>query len=183
MRVAGPRSLVQPPEPPPPALADDPRGVAHNESVSEQPSPPASVSTSLSLDDQLCFALYSASRAVTSAYRPLLDKLGLTYPQYLAMLVLWERGSAPVKDVGAALDLDYSTLSPLLKRLEAAGLVRRERRADDERSVLVTVTEQGRRLRREAEGVRVSIGRAFGMTEEEAERLRRRLREIADRMA
>src|ERR1700716_965582 len=98
---------------------------------------------SLLLDDQLCFALYAASRAVTNRYRPLLDELDLTYPQYLVMLVLWQHGAVSVKDVGAALHLDYGTLTPLIKRLEAAGLVRRERRADDERSVAVSLTEQG----------------------------------------
>src|SRR5207248_10850913 len=90
---------------------------------------------SLLLDDQLCFALYAASRAVTARYRPLLDELGLTYPQYLVMLVLWEQDSISVRDLGASLQLESSTLSPLLKRLEANGLLRRERRAEDERSV------------------------------------------------
>jgi DNA-binding transcriptional ArsR family regulator len=98
---------------------------------------------SLLLDEQLCFALYAAQRAVTAAYRPLLDELGLTYPQYLVLLVLWERGETTVKELAAALRLDYGTVSPLLKRLEAAGLVRRERSARDERSVLVAVTGRG----------------------------------------
>src|SRR5258708_25930433 len=83
----------------------------------------------LALDRQLCFALYAASRAVTALYRPLLDALGLTYPQYLVMLVLWEQESVLVKELGAALQLDYGTLTPLLKRLETHGLLRRERRA------------------------------------------------------
>src|ERR671925_402329 len=95
---------------------------------------------SLLLDDQLCFALYAASRAVTNSYRPLLDELGLTYPQYLVMLVLWEHDAVPIKDVGAALELDYGTLTPLSKRLEASGLVQRQRRPDDERTVQVTLT-------------------------------------------
>lgn len=90
---------------------------------------------SLLLDDQLCFALYAASRAVTARYRPLLDALQLTYPQYLVMLVLWEQDSISVRDLGTALQLESSTLSPLLKRLEANGLLRRERRPEDERSV------------------------------------------------
>lgn len=137
----------------------------------------------LSLDDQICFALYAASRAVTSAYRPLLDQLGLTYPQYLVMLVLWERGSVPVKDLGAALYLDYGTLSPLIKRLESAGLVRRERRPDDERSVLVTLTEKGSELRQGAACVPASIARVFGVTAQEATALRARLMEIAERIA
>ncbi len=102
---------------------------------------------SLLLDEQLCFALYAAQRALTAAYRPLLDELGLTYPQYLVLLVLWERGETPIKDLATALHLDYGTLSPLLKRLESAGLVHRERAAHDERSVLVACTERGTALR------------------------------------
>jgi DNA-binding MarR family transcriptional regulator len=94
---------------------------------------------SLLLDDQLCFALYAASRAVTARYRPLLDELGLTYPQYLVMLVLWEQDSISVRDLGHALQLESSTLSPLLKRLEASGLLRRERRPEDERSVALAI--------------------------------------------
>lgn len=99
---------------------------------------------SLLLDDQLCFALYAASRAVTARYRPLLDELGLTYPQYLVMLVLWDRDGSTVSDLGKALQLESSTLSPLLKRLEAAGLLRRERRPDDERSVALYLTDSRR---------------------------------------
>src|SRR5882762_9322837 len=104
----------------------------------------------LRLRSQLCFALYAASRAVTGLYRPLLDELGLTYPQYLVLLVLWENGECPVKDLGSALHLDYGTLSPLLKRLEANGLIRRERRPDDERSVRIALTEAGSTLRERA---------------------------------
>jgi MarR family transcriptional regulator, organic hydroperoxide resistance regulator len=102
------------------------------------------------LDDQLCFALYSASRAVTAAYRPLLDDLGLTYPQYLVLLVLWEEQPCTVSHLGARLHLDSGTLSPLLKRLEAAGYLRRERAADDERRVEVTLTDAGRALEERA---------------------------------
>src|SRR3954469_22836175 len=92
------------------------------------------------VDDLLCFALYAASRAVTAAYRPLLHDLGLTYPQYLVMVALWERGSMPVKDLGDALQLDYGTLTPLLKRLESAGLITRRRRLDDRGSVQVRLS-------------------------------------------
>ncbi|MER6990672.1 MarR family transcriptional regulator [Saccharopolyspora hirsuta] len=104
----------------------------------------------LTLDRQLCFALYSASRAFTNLYRPFLGELGLTYPQYLVMLVLWERESLAVKELGAALRLDSGTLSPLLKRLEARGLVVRERSSDDERSVFVALTGEGRDLKERA---------------------------------
>lgn len=104
----------------------------------------------LALDRQVCFALYAASRAVTAAYRPLLEPLGLTYPQYLVMLVLWERGAQSVREIGHALHLDSGTLSPLLKRLEANGLLERTRSAADERRVLVELTDEGRALRARA---------------------------------
>lgn len=107
----------------------------------------------LALDQQVCFALYTASRAVTARYRPLLDELGITYPQYLVLLVLWEQDARTVKELGAALRLDSSTLSPLLKRLEAAGLVARTRRTDDERSVTIRLTETGGALRERARAV------------------------------
>ncbi|MFC0547008.1 MarR family winged helix-turn-helix transcriptional regulator [Kutzneria chonburiensis] len=121
----------------------------------------------LLLKDQLCFSLYAASRSVTALYRPMLDELGLTYPQYLVLLVLWEHGTSPVKDLGNALQLDYGTLSPLLKRLEANGLVRRTRRADDERSVAVALTDEGVALRDRALSVPPVIGTAMGLKEEE----------------
>ncbi|BBX49413.1 MarR family transcriptional regulator [Mycolicibacterium poriferae] len=100
----------------------------------------------LRLEDQLCFALYSASRAVSSAYRPLLDELNLTYPQYLVLLVLWEDEACSIGQLGDRLHLDSGTLSPLIKRLEAAGLVRRQRSVTDERRVDVTLTADGRAL-------------------------------------
>ena len=117
----------------------------------------------LRLRHQVCFALYSASRAVTSRYRPILDRLGLTYPQYVALLVLWERGDTTVKDLGAALMLDSGTLSPLLKRLEAAGLVERRRNAADERSVVVGLTAGGVALKRRAVGVPEEIASMTGL--------------------
>ncbi|MCX4911378.1 MarR family winged helix-turn-helix transcriptional regulator [Streptomyces sp. NBC_00878] len=122
---------------------------------------------SLLLDDQLCFALYAASRAVTARYRPLLDELGLTYPQYLVMLVLWEQDAISVRDLGNALQLESSTLSPLLKRLEANGLLWRERRAEDERSVALRLTDAGARLRDRADTVPLAIGDAMGLTPEQ----------------
>jgi DNA-binding MarR family transcriptional regulator len=128
--------------------------------------------SSLTLDEQLSFALYAASRAVINAYRPLLRELGLTYPQYLVMLVLWERGDCLIKDLGTVLRLDYGTLSPLLKRLEAAGLIRRARRAEDERSVQVMLTDKGTALRQEAEAVPMFIGDALGLDSESLAALR-----------
>lgn len=102
------------------------------------------------LDDQLCFALYSASRAVTAIYRPLLDELNLTYPQYLVLLVLWDEEPCTVGHLGARLHLDSGTLSPLLKRLQAAGHVCRDRSADDERRVQISLTASGRALEERA---------------------------------
>jgi len=127
------------------------------------------------LDKQVCFALYAASRAATARYRPILDRFGLTYPQYVALLVLWERGETTVKDLGAALMLDSGTLSPLLKRLETAGLVRRRRDADDERSVVVSLTKAGGALQIEAAGVPAELARATGMSPSELKALRETL--------
>ena len=135
------------------------------------------------LDDQLCFALYSASRAVTAAYRPVLAELELTYPQYLVMLALWERGEVPMKDLGTVLGLDYGTLSPLVKRLESAGLLRRVRQPEDERLVMVAATERGEALRERAEQVPTAMGRRYGLTADEAGRLRDQLRELVDRLS
>ncbi|UOZ09319.1 MarR family winged helix-turn-helix transcriptional regulator [Amycolatopsis sp. WQ 127309] len=118
---------------------------------------------SLRLDDQLCFGLYSASRAVTSLYRVVLAELDLTYPQYLVMLALWEQDDRLVKELGAELNLDSGTLSPLLKRLHAAGLVLRNRQVDDERAVMVSLSDAGKALRAKAVGVPDAIGDAMGL--------------------
>lgn len=134
----------------------------------------------LHLSNQVCFALYRASRAIIQLYRPALDELGLTYPRYLVMLVLWERGPISVKDLGAALDLDSGTLSPLLKRLEAAGLVTRSRRADDERSVDVGLTAAGRLLKVRAESIPQRIACATELRGDELVALRSTLKALAD---
>ncbi len=107
----------------------------------------------LLLGNQLCFAVYSAGHAFNRAYKPLLDRLGLTYPQYLVMLVLWERDGVPVKDIGERLLLDSGTLTPLLKRLEAAELVKRSRSTEDERQVLIALTSRGQALKEKARKV------------------------------
>ncbi|WP_431958843.1 MarR family winged helix-turn-helix transcriptional regulator [Actinacidiphila sp. bgisy160] len=141
---------------------------------------------SLLLDDHFCFTLYAASRAVTGVYRPLLDAVGLTYPQYLVMVVLWEHRTVTVKDLVAALHLDYGTLTPLIKRLEAHGLLRRQRRADDERVVEVALTPEGTALRERIRAVPLAIGEAMGLTREEigtAQDLLRRLTANVDRHA
>src|ERR1700756_4474597 len=117
---------------------------------------------SLALDDQLCFKLYAASRGVTRAYKPMLDQLGLTYPQYLVMLVLWEWQAAAVsqptvKALGERLMLDSGTLTPLLKRLEQLALVRRQRSAQDEREVHLSLTDEGRHLRDQVQPLKARL--------------------------
>jgi MarR family transcriptional regulator, organic hydroperoxide resistance regulator len=130
------------------------------------------------VDDLLCFALYAASRAVTGAYRPLLDDLGLTYPQYLVMVSLWERDRVPVKELAETLQLDYGTLSPLLKRLESAGLLTRQRRADDERSVQVALTENGAALRSQARCVPGAMADLMGLSDREFNQLLKALHRL-----
>jgi DNA-binding MarR family transcriptional regulator len=117
---------------------------------------------SLALDEQLCFALYAASRAMTARYRPMLEAIGLTYPQYLVMLVLWDDGPSTVSQIGSRLRLDSGTLSPLLKRLEQHGLITRRRRADDERSVEIRLTDDGAALRGKAEAVPQEMCQVLG---------------------
>lgn len=111
----------------------------------------------LRLDNQICFAVYSAAHAFNRVYKPLLDRLGLTYPQYLVMLVLWEADGVPVKEIGERLFLDSGTLTPLLKRLETAGLIKRTRSTEDERQVLIDLTAQGHALKEKARAVPPSI--------------------------
>ncbi len=130
----------------------------------------------LRLDAQLCFPLYAASNLLTRLYRPLLDELGLTYPQYLVMLVLWEQAPANVGELSARLYLDSGTLTPLLKRLEAAGLVRRQRSAEDERRVEVSLTPKGQALKKRALDVPGAMGCRIGLGEEEFVSLRSELR-------
>jgi MarR family transcriptional regulator, organic hydroperoxide resistance regulator len=132
----------------------------------------------LTLDEALCFALYSASRALTGFYRPLLDELGITYPQYLVLLALWERDGVAVGALAERLRLDYGTLSPLLKRLQAAGLITRERRADDERSVTISLTEAGRALHARAECIPAEVIAATGLDAQSFEELRETLQRL-----
>lgn len=123
----------------------------------------------LRLDRQVCFALSVAARSIVALYRPVLEPMGLTHPQYLVMLALWERSPRSVKDLSSALALDPGTLSPLLKRLEAAGLITRRREPADERVLAVTLTDAGRRLRAEAEKVPPAIVARLGMDVSELE--------------
>jgi DNA-binding MarR family transcriptional regulator len=127
------------------------------------------------LERQLCFAVYSTAHAFTRAYKPILDKVGLTYPQYLAMLVLWEKSELPVKTIGEKLDLDSGTLSPLLKRLEQNGLIKRTRDSRDERQVLVSLTPKGDAMRGEVDTIMGSIGDAIGCTLDEMTEIRKLL--------
>jgi DNA-binding MarR family transcriptional regulator len=126
--------------------------------MAKKPLPrPLAADQPLRLDNQICFALYSAAHAFNRVYKPLLERLGLTYPQYLVMLVLWERDGVPLKDIGERLFLDSGTLTPLLKRLEQAGLIKRTRNSEDERQVLVALTAQGQALKEKARAVPQSI--------------------------
>lgn len=134
--------------------------------------PPASDAELLRLDHQVCFSLHAASRAFGGVYREALKELGLTYPQYLVMLVLWEHGPEPVKGIGERLRLDSGTLSPLLKRLEAAGLVHRARSPEDERSVIIRLTGAGEELRERALPVPRRMLTATGLTVDELRTLR-----------
>ncbi|MFD4372135.1 MarR family winged helix-turn-helix transcriptional regulator [Streptomyces sp. NPDC058486] len=136
----------------------------------------------LRLDRQICFSLHAAARAFNGVYREALKELGLTYPQYLVMLVLWEHGELPVKGIGERLRLDSGTLSPLLKRLEAAGYVERRRSAEDERSVTARVTEAGAGLRERALGVPRRIAAATGLDLGEIAGLREQLGTLAARL-
>jgi DNA-binding MarR family transcriptional regulator len=137
---------------------------------------------SVVLDDQLCFALYAASRAVTARYRPMLDELGLTYPQYLVMMLLWEDDNQTVGQLGTKLALDSGTLSPLLKRLTAAGLVTRHRRVEDERSVSIALTDEGRALRDKAFAISEEMIGAIAFDTDEFGELKERLRVLTERV-
>ncbi len=115
----------------------------------------------LKLENQLCFRLYTASRLITQAYRPMLEALGLTYPQYLVMMVLWEKDGQPVNDIAKRLYLETNTVTPLLKRMEKEGLLERSRGTEDARQVIARLTEQGRDLKKKAAPIPGRMGTAF----------------------
>ena len=142
-----------------------------------------SVDPSLLLDEQLCFALYAASRRMTAAYRPLLDALDLTYPQYLVMLVLWEQDGLTVRELGERLQLDSGTLTPLLKRLEQAGLLGRRRRRSDEREVEISLTDAGRTLRERAAEIPRCMAEKLCMSVDAFKQLRDELKKLATQLA
>ena len=130
---------------------------------------------SLLLDRQLCFPLYACAREMIKLYKPFLDELDLTYTQYIAMMVLWERKAVTVKELGQALFLDSGTLTPLLKKMEAKGLLRRRRSTEDERSLIVSLTEQGEQLRERAVEVPVKMAQCSCLEPEEGRELYRLL--------
>jgi DNA-binding MarR family transcriptional regulator len=137
----------------------------------------------LLLDHQFCFSVYSTSLALNKLYRKLLGPLGLTYPQYLVMMVLWEGDSQTVSDIGRRLSLDSATLTPLLKRMEAQGLVARARAAADERQVIVTLTDAGRALRQQAEKVPESVLCASACSVEELTAVKQQLDTLRQRFS
>lgn len=157
-----------PSSPPAPAAADSSSG--------------PQFATDIVLDERLCLALYTASRAMTARYRVSLRDLSLTYPQYLVLVLLWEQGTTSVRDIGLRLVLDSSTLSPLLKRLAAMGLVNRTRATHDERLMLISLTEQGIELQPAAAKVTVDVCEATGMTDVERMTLVETLRTLTEQL-
>ena len=141
-------------------------------------SQPKDACESLKLDNQLCFALYSTSLQMTKVYKPLLQQLGLTYPQYIAMLVLWEQDGITVGEISARMLTDPGSLTPLLKRLEGEGLITRKRSASDERVVELRLTDKGRELRQQAESIPACILAASSLSLEELGRLKNELVEL-----
>jgi len=136
----------------------------------------------LSLDKQLCFAIYAAGHAFTRFYKPRLDALHLTYPQYLVFLVLWEQDGPTVKELGEKLFLDSGTITPLVKRLEARGLVMRRRDKDDERQVRVLLTAEGKALREQAQAVPLAVMGATGLDGEAMVQLKAELDRLRERL-
>lgn len=136
----------------------------------------------LPLADNLCFAVYSTALAFNAVYKPILDRLHLTYPQYLVMLVLWQQDDVPVKDIGRLLHLDSGTLTPLLKRLEAIGYLARRRHAADERQLRITLTDAGRALADQARSIPQGIGAACGLGWDELGKLRDQLTQLREQL-
>jgi len=143
---------------------------------------PAAPDPTLLLDNQLCFLIYRLQRSITDRYRPILAEIGLTYPQYLVMLALWESKRLTVSQLGDRLSLDSGTLSPLLKRLEAVAFIQRKRSTVDERSVEISLTARGRALRRQALAVPPAIGECFASSADEYWALRHQLSSLLERV-
>lgn len=157
--------MTTPPHPPAPIPPDNP--------PSTDP---------LRLDNMLCFAVYAAEHAFTRFYKPRLDALGLTYPQYLVFLVLWERDDLTVKALGKRLFLDSGTITPLIKRLEARGLVTRTRDEEDERQVRIRLTAEGRVLKAKAQAIPLAVAKGTGLTLEGGADLYRELMALRERL-
>ncbi len=136
----------------------------------------------LKIDQLLCFSVYSVNHAIARLYRPLLTPLGLTYPQYLVLVALWDRDGRRVTELGADLELDTNTLTPLLKRMEAAELVTRQRNPEDERSLIVSLTDKGRALQDQAGEITTCVVEAMGGDIAELAELRNRLHALRDRL-
>lgn len=148
--------------------------------------PDGTLPTTLTLADLLCFELHATTRAITQAYRPLLERYDLTLTQFLVLVTLWERGPAPIKDVAAALRLDHGTLTPLLRRMERAGHLTRQRNPADERQVLLSLTEAGESIRPESDRIFLRVGSQLGLDADERATLRallQRMRHSLDRHA
>jgi len=145
-----------------------------------QPLEPDTAEDTLNLDRQLCFAAYSLSQAFNRVYKPGLDQIGLTYPQYLVLLVLWEQDDQMMKHIGERLHLDSGTLTPLLKRLEVAGIVRRQRDPQDERQVRISLTSKGHSLKEQAAKARHNVVCASGRSAQEIQTLRDELIHLRD---
>lgn len=126
----------------------------------------------IKLEDQVCFSIYACSREITRLYRPMLEQMGLTYPQYLVLLVLWEKQECTVKDLGELLYLDSGTLTPLLKRMQESGLVTRQRSPEDERKVLIRLTETGYSLKEKVKEIPAILSRKCGIDKEELDSIR-----------
>ncbi len=137
----------------------------------------------LALDEQLCFPFYAISREITRRYRPLLEPLGLTYPQYLVMLVVWEEEGQSLKAIGERLHLDSGTLTPLLKKLEAADLLRRVRKPEDERHIQIFLTDSGRALRKQAETVPLDLVQTLDVDEEDLRVVKAALNRLVMKMS
>jgi len=136
----------------------------------------------LQLENQLCFSIYATSREITKVYRPLLNQLGVTYPQYLALLVLWEHGTVSVKEIGELLYLDSGTLTPMLKRMEDQGLVIRKRSNEDERVVFISLTNKGKELRDKACHIPEQVFKMSNRTDEELQKLSIQLQQLLQAM-
>ncbi|MBP2650536.1 MAG: MarR family transcriptional regulator [Firmicutes bacterium] len=137
----------------------------------------------LKLDNQLCFAVYACAKEITGLYRPILDTLGLTYTQYITLLVLWEKDDVTLKELGERLLLNSGTLTPLLKKMEAAGILFRERSKDDERNLRIRLTDKGRELKKAAYEIPEKVFCASHLTMEEATLLRNKLKELLTRLS